>query len=86
MFAENVAHNLCCQWKSQSLSPAHVLMRLYRMDNKAREGSHARIINRTVGMLLVNHNYIVLQNRQWLECTQVHNGIIVRACKLHSVK
>jgi hypothetical protein len=30
---ENVAHNLCCQWKSQSHSPAHVLMRLCRMDN-----------------------------------------------------
>ena len=27
-FAENIAHNLCCQWKSQSHSPAHVLMRL----------------------------------------------------------
>jgi len=32
-FAENVAHNLCCQWKSQSHSPAHVLMILYRMDS-----------------------------------------------------
>ena len=28
-FAENVAHNLCCQWKSQSHSPAHVRMRVY---------------------------------------------------------
>jgi hypothetical protein len=26
---ENVAHNLCCQWKSQSHSPAHVRMRLH---------------------------------------------------------
>ena len=28
-FVENVAHNLCCQWKSQSHLPAHVRMRLY---------------------------------------------------------
>ena len=28
-FAENIAHNLCYQWKSQSHSPAHVRMRLY---------------------------------------------------------
>jgi len=27
--AQNVTHNLCCQWKSQSHSPVHVLMRLY---------------------------------------------------------
>jgi len=26
--AESVAHNLCCQWKSQSHSLAHVRMRL----------------------------------------------------------
>ena len=50
-FAENVAHNLCCQWKGQSHSPAHVLMRLYRMDNslfvnKAKEGGRVRIQNR----------------------------------------
>jgi hypothetical protein len=28
-FAENGAHNLCCQWKSQPHSSAHVRMRLY---------------------------------------------------------
>jgi hypothetical protein len=27
-FAENVAHNLCCQWKCQSHSPAHLRIRL----------------------------------------------------------
>ena len=32
-FVENVAHNVCYQWKIQSHSPAHVLMRLYRKDN-----------------------------------------------------
>ena len=45
--AENVAHNLCCQWKSQSNSPAHVLMRLWitrSFVNKAKEGGHVRII------------------------------------------
>ena len=47
---ENVAHNLCCQWKSQSHSPAHVLMRLYRMEtrsfvSKAKERGDVRISN-----------------------------------------
>jgi hypothetical protein len=48
-FAENVAHMLCCQWKSQSHSPAHVRMRLYhRFVYKAKEGRHVRIANNNV--------------------------------------
>jgi hypothetical protein len=31
MFAENVAHNLCCQWKSQSYSPVHGICFLQRV-------------------------------------------------------
>ena len=47
-FAENVAHNLCCHWKSQSHSPAHVRMRVIPSINrlfvyKAKEGRYVRI-------------------------------------------
>ena len=51
MFAENVEHNLYYQWKGQSHSPAHVLMRLYQMDNSLiwKEGGHVRIFDKTFG-------------------------------------
>jgi hypothetical protein len=42
---------LCCQWESQSHSPAHVLMRLYQI-NKAKEGGHDRMQN----------NYLVINS------------------------
>jgi hypothetical protein len=31
--SQNILNTICWQWKSQSHSPAHVLMSLYQMDN-----------------------------------------------------
>ena len=45
--AENVAHNLCCQWKSLSHSPANEIIPSINRSfvQKAKEGRHVRIHN-----------------------------------------